>query len=79
MNKLLSLALGFGIGAALGAALVVLVAPMSGEELVARLKQGWEETKIEARKASEIRRAELEAELAQKRGNTTPRLPAPRT
>jgi gas vesicle protein len=75
MNKLLSFMLGLGAGALVGAVLVMLFAPMAGDDLVARLKQGWQDTLAEARKASEQRRAELEAELAAKRGQTPPRLP----
>lgn len=77
MKKLLSFTLGIGLGAMVGASVVILFAPMPGSELVARLKQGWNETMEEARRASELRRAELEAELAQMRGRTLPRLPPP--
>ncbi len=77
MKKLLSFALGIGLGAMVGASVVILFAPMSGSELVNRLKAGWDETLEEARKASELRRAELEAELAKMGGKTTPRLPPP--
>jgi gas vesicle protein len=63
MRKLLSLLTGLGLGAAFGAAMVLLFAPTSGEQLVANLKQGWQETLDEARKASEQRRLELEAQL----------------
>lgn len=65
MRTLLSWIIGFTLGAALGATLVMLFAPTSGEQLVGRLKSGWEETMAEARRASEQRRQELEAELAQ--------------
>jgi gas vesicle protein len=67
MRKLFSLMIGFGLGALIGAALVMLLAPQSGDQLVAKLKQGWEETMAEARKASQERRIELQAELAAKR------------
>lgn len=65
MRTLLSWMIGLALGAALGATLVLLFAPTSGEQLVNRLKAGWEETMAEARQASEQRRRELEAELAQ--------------
>jgi gas vesicle protein len=65
MRILLSWMIGLTLGAALGATLVLLFAPTSGEQLVNRLKTGWEETMAEARQASEQRRRELEAELAQ--------------
>lgn len=71
MNKLVSLAIGFGIGAAIGAALVLLFAPASGETLVRSLKEGYEETMEEARTAAEFRRKELEAELKIRRGEVT--------
>jgi len=71
MNKLISLLIGFGIGAAIGAALVLLFAPVSGETLVRELKAGYAETMDEARAAAEFRRRELEAELKIRRGETT--------
>jgi len=55
------------VGAAIGAALVMLLAPQSGDQFVASLKRGWEETMAEARTASQKRRLELQAELAAKR------------
>lgn len=77
MKKLLSFTLGIGLGAMVGVSVVILFAPMPGSDLIARLKHGWEETMDEARRASELRRAELEAQLAQMRGHTLPRLPPP--
>lgn len=68
MNKLISLAVGFGIGALVGAALVLLFAPTSGETLVKSLKDGYAETMEDARAAAEARRRQLEAELNAKRG-----------
>ncbi|MAS32423.1 MAG: hypothetical protein CL610_00365 [Anaerolineaceae bacterium] len=67
MRKLLSWLLGIGLGATVGAVLVMLFAPASGQEIVASLKLGWAQTLAEARKANAHRRAELEAELAQMR------------
>jgi gas vesicle protein len=67
MKKLISLAIGFGIGAAIGAALVLLFAPASGDKLVRSLKEGYAETMEQARLASEARRRELEAELKARR------------
>ncbi len=78
MNKLISLAIGFGIGAALGAALVLLFAPVSGDTLVKNLKAGYAETMEEARTAAETRRKQLEAELKAKRGEPTRALQKPR-
>lgn len=74
MRKLLSLVIGVGLGAAFGMALVMLFAPVSGEQLVANLKRGWDETMEEARKASEQRRLELEAQLQEMQKK---RLPLP--
>jgi gas vesicle protein len=67
MRKIVSLMLGLGLGAAVGVLLVMLFAPTSGEQLVANLRAGWEETMAAARIAAAERRKELEAELAAKR------------
>lgn len=67
MRKIFSLMVGLGLGAAVGVALVMLFAPTSGEQVVANLKRGWQETMDEARKASQQRRETLEAELAARR------------
>ena len=72
MRKIVSLLLGVSLGAGIGVALVTLFAPTSGEQLVANLKAGWEETLAEARIASAARRKELEAELAAKRLSAPP-------
>ena len=65
MRKLLSLTIGFGFGAAIGVMLVMLFAPTSGAQLAENLKRGFQESLESARQASEQRRAELEAELAE--------------
>jgi gas vesicle protein len=75
MRKLMSLVIGFGLGAAIGAAMVMLFSPTSGEQLIDNIKRGYAETMAEARKASAVRRAELEAQLAQMRAQNKPRLP----
>lgn len=67
MRTLASLMIGLLLGAAVGAALVMLFAPTSGEQLVGNIKRGFDETMVEARKASEQRRKQLEAELSQMR------------
>jgi gas vesicle protein len=64
MNKLLSLGLGLAVGAAVGAAAVVLFSPQSGPALRRNLRESYQETMAEARRAADIRRAELQAELA---------------
>ena len=71
MNKLISLAIGLGVGALFGAALVVLFAPVSGDQLVKSLKDGYAEALEEARTAAETRRHELEAELKVRQGAAT--------
>jgi gas vesicle protein len=78
MRKLTSLVIGFGLGTAIGAVMVMLFSPTSGEELVDNIKRGYAETMAEARKASALRRTELEAELARMRANNKPRLPVSR-
>jgi gas vesicle protein len=67
MNKLLSWAIGFAIGAVLGAMLIVLFSPVSGSQWVDNLKRGYNETMEEGRRAAETRRAELEAQLHSQR------------
>lgn len=63
MNKLISWLVGLGLGAGVGGLLVALFAPVSGPELIANIRQGWQDTLEEARRANETRKAELEAEL----------------
>ncbi len=76
MRKILSLAIGFALGAGVGATMVVLFAPTSGDDLVDNIKRGFAETMSEARQASTLRRIELEAELAAMRQkNNRPQLP----
>ncbi len=64
MRKFLSLLLGIGIGAAIGALLVAFFSPITADEL----REDWaarQQRALEAgRKASAERRAELEKELA---------------
>lgn len=67
MRKVMSLMLGLGLGAGVGVLLITLFTPVSGQQLVANLKAGWEETLAAARIASTERRKELEAQLAAKR------------
>jgi gas vesicle protein len=75
MRRLLSLVIGTGLGAAVGVLIVTLFAPATGDEMVKNLKRGFAETMDEARKASEQRRLELEAELARRRGDISQMLP----
>lgn len=67
MGKLISLVLGFTVGAMIGAMLVVVFSPVSGQKVVDALKEGYAETLDEARQASEQRKRELEAEFKRMR------------
>ncbi len=69
MNKLIGLGLGLAVGLAIGVIVSMLVAPSSGDELKRNLRRGYDETLDEARRASEQRRLELEAELKRRRGH----------
>jgi gas vesicle protein len=74
MNKLLSIGLGLAVGAAIGVVAIVLFSPQSGPALRRNLRESYQETLAEARRAADIRRAELEAELARTQnlpGNVT--------
>jgi uncharacterized membrane protein YgaE (UPF0421/DUF939 family) len=72
MKKLWSWLAGFAIGGGIGAIIIMLFFPLTSKEVRDRLKAGYEETMEEARKASEKRRAELEAELLAMRGTPLP-------
>ena len=75
MRRLLSLVIGTGLGAVVGVAIVTLFAPTTGDQIINNLKRGFAETMEEARKASEQRRLELEAELQRRRGDIRQSLP----
>jgi gas vesicle protein len=72
MIRLASWLLGFSIGAALGAVVVMVFVPQTSAEIRYRLRSGYQETMQAARLASETRRRELEAELARKQGYALP-------
>jgi len=55
---------GFTLGALLGAALALLFAPSSGDELRGRMLSEAERVQFEVKKAAEDRRVELEQQLA---------------
>ncbi len=63
MRKLISLLAGLGIGGLIGVGLAALLAPVSGPELVQRLRDHFEASREAGRMAAEQRRAELEAKL----------------
>jgi len=64
MRKALSWSLGFLLGAAAGATLMLLFAPTSGDKLLQNLRRGYDEARQDAYLAAEERRLELEAQLA---------------
>ena len=68
MNRLVNWLIGFSIGAAVAAVVVMLFVPITGADIRNRLRAGYQETMAAARLASEQRRHELEADLAQKTG-----------
>lgn len=73
MNKIIGLAAGMALGAAVGMLLAVAFAPVSGRELRASLHEGYQEAKEDARKAGEARRQQLQGEYS--RLVRTPLLP----
>lgn len=81
MKTVVSWIIGAALGATAAALLVAIFSPVSGQDVMRRLKTGYTEALQEARKASQERRVELEAELKgmQKRSKSesvTPQLPA---
>ncbi len=71
MNKFLSLVGGAILGGLVSAATVLLLTPKSGDAVRTDLKHEVETVLEEGRRASKIRRTELEAQLAQMRGDMT--------
>ncbi len=65
---------GFILGGLLGAGLVILLAPTSGEQFRGQLKGEVEHLRAEVEKAASDRRSELEKQLAALRA---PRKPGP--
>ena len=55
---------GFSVGLIMGAGAVLLTAPQSGPELQAQAKAWLDDILNEGRKAADLRRAELEARVA---------------
>lgn len=67
MDKSLSFLGGFVLGAVVGAAAAALMAPQSGNDLQAQIRERIEMMAEEGRRAAAERRAELEAQFAQAR------------
>jgi len=64
MNKFLNFVAGAALGGLIGAAVAILVAPVSGEEMQAQIKARVEEIQNEVKTAASERRTELEEQLA---------------
>ena len=69
MNKFLSLVGGVILGGLVSAATVLLFTPKSGDAVRADIKHEVDAILEEGRRASEVRRNELEAQLNQMRGD----------
>ena len=65
MRAIKSWLVGLAMGSALGAIIVVLLAPFSDEEARRRMRDGYREALKASREAAQKRRAELEAEFEQ--------------
>jgi gas vesicle protein len=68
MQKALNMVLGFVLGGLFGSAVTLLLTPKSGNELRTEVKEYTRQVKSEVEHAATARRAELERELAQLRG-----------
>lgn len=67
MRKLFSFLVGIGVGATLGFTLVALFAPITGRDVIANAREQYQRALSAGRQAASERRAELEAELRQRR------------
>ena len=67
MNKAVNFVIGMALGAAVGAAAAILLAPYSGEELRANIQGEIQRVQDDMQSAAETRRAELERQLAELR------------
>lgn len=64
MNKFINFVAGAALGALVGAAAALLLAPVAGEELQAQIREQVEQIQLEVKTAASERRAELEEQLA---------------
>ncbi len=67
MQRIFKFLLGFSIGGVIGATAALLLTPASGDELRAQAQKRIESIQQEAQAAAEVRRRELEAQLAELR------------
>lgn len=74
MRRLMSWFVGFTLGGTAAAVAVAVLVPQSSGEIRARLRSGYQYALEEAQKATEQRRVELEAKLAEMQGDA-PALP----
>ncbi len=68
MQKALNMVLGIVLGGLVGSALVLLLTPVSGNELRTDVKEFTRQVKSDVEQAANARRADLERELADLRG-----------
>lgn len=64
MNKFINFVAGATLGALVGAAAGLLLAPVSGEEMQTQIKEQVEQIQLEVRTAASDRRTELEEQLS---------------
>ena len=64
MNKFINFVAGATLGALFGAAVGLLLAPLSGEEMQTQIKQQVEQIQLEVKTAASDRRTELEEQLS---------------
>jgi gas vesicle protein len=72
MRKIFSLGIGLLIGALIGAVLVMVFAPATGEKFRRYLIEGYRDAMDEARAASARRQLELNIELQRRQGKMPP-------
>jgi gas vesicle protein len=68
MQKALNFVLGMVLGGLVGSTLALLLTPLSGDELRMEVREYTRQVKSEVEQAANARRAELERELADLRG-----------
>lgn len=74
MERAFNLVLGFVLGSLVGSATVLLLTPMSGDELRMEIRDYTRHVKSEVEYAANAKRAELERDLEAKRTNKVPDL-----